>query len=80
MGASAVTYHAGLMLAAAGGVDREPRLTCNGCGVVHHISPRKPAPQWLLNNKAPRGWRREPVVEPVTNAELPSKHYCPRCK
>lgn len=75
-----MTYHAGLMLAAIGGPDRYPHLTCDGCGLVYRIPTNKPAPRWLLDNKAPKGWRRDAVVEPVTGTALSSKHYCPRCK
>lgn len=75
-----MTYHCGLLLASIGGTTQDPHLTCDGRGLVYRIPTNKPAPSWLLDNKAPRGWRREAVIEPVTNTQLPSKHYCPRCK
>lgn len=74
-----MTYHAGLLLATIGGPNRYPHLTCDGCGTKYNIPTNKPAPKWLLDNKAPRGWRHETTADPATQAQT-TKHYCPRCR
>ena len=34
-----------------------PRIECNGCGAVMRIATDRAPPAWLLNGKAPRGWK-----------------------
>jgi len=49
-----------------------PRIFCDGCKIVWHISPDRP-PAWFLNGKAPPRWKL--VREGDKRTDL-----CPRCK
>ncbi len=75
----AMTYHPGMRLASFGGPNQDPHLTCDGCGVRYNIPADRMPPKWLMENKAPKGWRYETKVDPKTQ-EQRTKHYCPRCK
>lgn len=50
MEGQAVTYHAGLF-------GSEPYITCDGCGVVRHVTARGGIPaEWFITGKAAPGW------------------------
>ncbi len=54
---------------------REPQVTCDadGCTARVVISDDQPPPRWLLNGKAPKGWRRVP------RKDVAALYYCPKC-
>ena len=55
-----MTYRPGTHgLSALGVADDEPRIICDGCGLVYRLRTDRPPPQWFLDGEAPRGWRRE---------------------
>jgi hypothetical protein len=71
-----MTYHCGIGsgMAALGFTPCEPYLLCDGCGARYEIVKRGVccAPNWLLDNKAPKGWGYK-------RAEPKTMHYCPDC-
>ena len=77
-----MTYRAGIgpSLAQAMGITDasfKPTLTCDvvNCGTRLVVRPtRGGAPAWLLNKKAPKGWRRH--EQP---GDAPAQHTCPQC-
>lgn len=79
-----MTYHAGVgpRLAAALGIVNAtgPLVSCDGDGstcanfVLGTLKSGGPA-SWLLNCKAPPGWKMIRVDEPFSR-----KDYCPSCK
>lgn len=72
-----MTYHCGVgpRLARIADVEVcEPHLTCDGCGIVFRWNLNKPPPMWLLDRKAPRGWRVE------REEDGGRSDYCTRCK
>lgn len=51
-----------------------PTLTCDGCGMRLVVRPGV-APMWMLNRKAPKGWRM------VSSPDGCLRHdYRPQCK
>jgi hypothetical protein len=53
-----------------------PSVYCDGCGTrIDARSRSGMAPAWLLNGKAPKGWRVERDEENGTR-----KDWCPRCR
>ena len=60
-------------LARIGIPDDTPRVVCDGCGMVLRIKADRPPPAWLLDGKAPKGWKF------VRDGER-RKDMCPRCK
>ena len=53
-----------------------PSIYCDGCGARLDARTRSGGPPaWLLNGKAPKGWRVEHDAENHTR-----KDWCPRCK
>lgn len=71
-----MSYRAGTRgLAALGIPDSEPRVICDGCGVVLHARTRSGGPPaWLLNGTAPKGWAGG------RNEDGTRWDRCPRCK
>ncbi len=68
-----MTYHAGI---SSFGADREPGITCDGCGLVYScLRPSGVPYSWCLDNKAPPGWKLVRVEEPFSR-----KDYCRMCK
>lgn len=68
-----MTYAAGISFP---GQDREPALHCDtaGCGTVLVVRPvRGGPPRWLIDGRAPKGWRR------VTEPDGRRRDTCPRC-
>jgi hypothetical protein len=49
-----------------------PRITCDQCGEVMAVKYGMP-PAWLLNGKAPRGWRS------VALKDGTRRDFCPSC-
>lgn len=69
-----MTYQAGMYgMERLGLKSRDPHIFCDGCGLTLELG-HGPAPVWLLENKAPKGWRS------VRVDDQRSRHYCPRCK
>jgi hypothetical protein len=53
----------------------EPRITCDGCGVVKLARTKTGGPpMWLLNRKAPPGWKL------IRHEDDTRTDYCPQCK
>jgi hypothetical protein len=72
-----VTYRAGLGLgmASLGFTPGPPHLRCDGCGLVlEAVTQRGGPPSWLLNRKAPKGWKM------IRNDDGTRRDWCPRCK
>lgn len=58
----------------------EPHLFCDRCGLVKLCTTRRSfAPMWLLNNKAPPGWKLIRYEDPATGT-IHREDYCPACK
>lgn len=77
-----MSYHAGVggSLATAMGIPAcGPHIKCDDCGVEKHINGRGAggniAPAWLLDNKAPPGWKLFRHEDGEMRAD-----YCPTCK
>lgn len=71
-----MTYRCGIGVSAArliGVEPDDPRVTCDGCGLVLRISVDRPPPAWLLDGRAPPGWR-------LVRGDENRRDYCPRCK
>lgn len=74
-----MSYHCGIgprLGAMMGTGDRDPYVKCDGCGVVKHIGGNI-APAWLLDNKAPPGWK---LVRGEIGGYVMRADYCPMCK
>lgn len=79
-----MSYHAGVggHLAVTMGIPEcGPHIKCDGCGVEKHIKGRGAggniAPSWLLDNKAPPGWK---LVRSKVDGDAGRVDYCPKCK
>jgi len=75
-----VTYRPGTHgLSALGVADDEPRIICDGCGLVYRLRTDRPPPQWFLDGKAPRGWSKsyeyDHLVKNETRTDL-----CAKCR
>ena len=71
-----MTYRAGTYgMGRIGIPDGEPRIECDGCGLVYYI--RQPPPAWFLDGKGPRGWQ---TVRHETPNAVQRRDWCPRCK
>jgi hypothetical protein len=56
----------------------EPRIVCDGCGLVRNITTgSKAPPAWFLDGKAPPGWRRS---RPDGLLGGLRQDWCPTCK
>ena len=64
------------LAAALGTTQTDPALLCDKCDVVLAITTtgRRGPPRWLIEGKAPRGWRR------LDRGDLPARHVCPSCR
>lgn len=52
----------------------DPRIICDGCGLVNRVSRPHGVPfAWFMNGKAPPGWRL------LRNGDV-RRDFCPRCK
>jgi hypothetical protein len=78
----AMSYHCGIgpaMAAVLGMLPCEPHIKCDSCGVEKRIQARGAggniAPAWLLDNKAPSGWKLYRHEDGEMRAD-----YCPKCK
>lgn len=75
-----MTYYAGTYgLGPIGIPNDEPRIVCDGCGLVRYVmSARDKAfPIWFLNGKQPPRWSR---VNEGTIVDPAVRHYCKDCK
>jgi hypothetical protein len=74
-----VTYYAGSSgLAPIGIANSNPRIECDGCGLVLNIATgwRAP-PKWFLDGKAVPGWK---MVRRETPNAVERRDWCPKCK
>lgn len=79
-----MTYHAGIGIGLATLVGmperpRDPHVTCDGCGEVRDgMKPSGEPYAWLVNRKAPPGWRldRRETIDGI----LVRFDYCAACK
>jgi hypothetical protein len=70
-----MTYRAGVVMWGDGGFSSVPTLTCDMCKTVMDVrAVRGAQPLWLINKKAPKGWRR------YDRGDSPAQHACPKCK
>jgi hypothetical protein len=69
-----VTYIAGVQGFERFGIRSDgPRVECNGCGLVRRIDTDRLPPAWVLDGKAPPGWRLKRDGDKRTD-------WCPQCK
>ena len=73
-----MSYRCGI----GGGMERfgltpgPPHIRCDGCGITLEARTKSGGPPaWLLNGKAPRGWKCVRDAEHYTRQD-----WCPRCK
>ena len=71
-----MTYHCGLDFP---GRHEEPRITCDGCGLVRDVKKPSGLPfAWFLDGKAAPGWKL--VRIDLDDGTLVRRDHCPRCR
>ncbi len=67
-----MTYYAGICF---GPSPSNPRVECDGCGLVKNIN--TPPPAWFLDGKAVPGWR---MKRTESETGVVRRDYCATCK
>lgn len=81
-----MSYRAGVSIGAALAFGKpelagEPRVICDGCGLVHRVQKANGEPYaWFLKGKPPPGWAGTPSDPEAPPPVSRRRDYCARCR